>query len=287
MNRSEANQLSYLALSAGLSEFKNQFGCTFEKLTFLKWGSQRNNDRKTCSMIYIIEGDGSISHSNGISEVVGPGDVIQQLPGKSGSLNFTSNCSEQVVLTLPEIFYNLYSRKTVNGSDSTVFHIGLHADLVVKFKKLQRDIKEWATPKIFKIIEKSIKLIGEIQAIRLIVNADHQSDPFWITVRKDLCRDLKSRFSLPDFAEKFSMSYSSFRQGFTKHVGMPPGVFHIKQRIEQVKMLLAGTQLSLKDIAKRFNYPDLPSFTKQFKKITGLTPGNYIKHHDENLFPEM
>ena len=104
-----------------------------------------------------------------------------------------------------------------------------------------------------------------------------------IAVKRDLCRDLKNRFSLPDFAEKFSMSYSSFRQGFTKHVGMPPGVFHISQRIEQVKMLLAGSQLSLKDIASRFNYPDLPSFSKQFKKITGLTPRNYIRTYEDTL----
>jgi len=198
-------------------------------------------------------------------------------------LSFRGNGGEQAVLTLPEIFYNLYVRRGANGSDLSVFHIGLNADLVLKFRRLQLDIKEWATPKIFKIIERALKLITEIQAIRLLVNSNPESDPFWISVQRDLCRNLKSRFSLPDFAEKFSMSYSSFRQGFTKHMGMPPGVFHISQRIEQVKMLLAGSQLSLKEIASHFNYPDLPSFSKQFKKITGLTPRNYIKTYENPL----
>ena len=283
MTKSEASKLSHLALSEGLSNFKNQFACTFEKISFLKWGDQKSGSAKSCSLIYIIEGEGSLALSNGKEESVGPGDVIQKVPGKSGVLNFKGSCVEQVVLTLPEIFYNLYGRKLFDGSDSPVFHIGLHADLVVKFRRLQQDIKEWATPKIFKIIEKSLKLIAEIQAIRLMVNSDPHMDPFWIAVKRDLCRDLKNRFSLPDFAEKFSMSYSSFRQGFTKHVGMPPGVFHISQRIEQVKMLLAGSQLSLKDIASRFNYPDLPSFSKQFKKITGLTPRNYIRTYEDTL----
>ncbi|MBI9100466.1 MAG: helix-turn-helix transcriptional regulator [Spirochaetaceae bacterium] len=267
-----------MALREGLGNFKSQFGCTFEKISFQKWGDQKRDHHRTCSLIYIIEGEGTLSLSSGEEESVGPGDVIQKLPGKKGLLNFKGNHSEQIVLTLPELFYNLYYRKPVNGSDSVVFHIGLHADLVVKFTGLQRDIKEWATGKIFKIIEKSLKLISEIQSIRILLNSNQETEQFWISVRRDFCRDLKKRFSLPDFAEKFSMSYSSFRQGFTKYVGMPPGVFHISQRIEQVKMLLAGSQLSLKEIASRFNYPDLPSFSKQFKKITGVTPGDYIKN---------
>lgn len=280
MTRSEANKLSYLALSEGLGNFKSQFSCTFEKISYLKWGDQKKREQKTCSLIYIIEGVGSLSFPNGRRESVGPGDVVQQFPGREGSLRFEGDICEQAVLTLPEIFYNLYARKSFNGSDSPVFHIGLYADIVLQFQRLHRDIKEWSTSKIFKVIEKSLKLIAEIQAIQLMNHSDPEIDPFWITVKRDLCCNLKNRFSLPDFADKFSMSYSSFRQGFTKHVGMPPGVFHISQRIEQVKMLIAGSQHSLKEIAKRFNYPDLPSFSKQFKKITGLSPRTYIKNYD-------
>ena len=287
MTKSEALELSYLALGTGLDSFKSQFACSFENIAYQKWGSQRKEEQRTCSLIYIIEGEGTLSTAKGRTEPIGPGDVIQQLPGKSGVLSFLSNRSEQVILTLPEIFYNLYSRNKVSGSNSTVFHIGLHADLVLKFRRLQLEIKEWATPKIFRIIEKSLKLITEIQAIRLLVNSDNARDPVWVSIRRDLCRDLKNRFSLPDFAEKFSMSYSSFRQGFTTHVGMPPGVFHIRQRIEQVKMLLAGSQVSLKEIARRFNYPDLPSFSKQFKKIAGITPRNYIKKYEQPIIAEV
>ncbi len=276
MTRSEALKLSHLALNSGLDSFKSYFCCSFDRITFQKWGNQRDDDHKSCTLIYIIEGRGVVSFANGKTEQVGPGDIIQQLPGRSGVLDFFSETSKQAVLTIPEIFYNIYSRKVVKGSDSVIFHIGLYADLVMKFRHLQKDIDEWATPKIFKIIEKAVKLISEIQGIHFIVNSKAADNPFWITVQRDLCRDLKSRFSLPDFAKKFSMSYSSFRHGFTRHVGISPGSFHINQRIEQVKMLLAGSQISLKEVARRFNYPDLPSFSKQFKKITGITPRTYI-----------
>lgn len=285
MTRSEANKLSYMALSSGLKGFKKQFSCHFENITFQKWNDQKKEQERTCSLIYIIEGEGSLRMGDGKDLPIGPGDVIQRLPGKSGILSFNGRGSEQAVLTLPEIFYNLYERKSYDGSDEPVIHIGLHADLVFKFKKLGEEINQWATTRIFKVIEKSLKLITEIQATGFQVNTADEEADFWVAVRRDLSKELQNRFSLPDFAEKFSMSYSSFRQGFTKHVGMPPGVFHINQRIEQVKMLLASSSVPLKDIASRFNYPDLPSFTKQFKKITGQTPGNYIKNFKDQFGP--
>jgi len=266
-----------MSLSCGLKGFKKQFSCHFENITFQKWNDQKKEKERTCSLIYIIEGEGSLCIDEGREIPVGPGDVIQRLPGKKGVLCFQGRGSEQAVLILPEIFYNLYERKSYDGSDEPVIHIGLHADLVHKFQKLGQEIDQWATTRIFKVIEKSLKLIAEIQAIGFQVNACDEEAGFWVTVRRDLCRELQNRFSLPDFAGKFSMSYSSFRQGFTRHVGMPPGVFHINQRIEQIKMLLASSSLSPREIANRFNYPDLPSFSKQFKKITGQTPGNYIK----------
>lgn len=278
MTRSEANRLSYLSLKEGLGNFQKLFSCHFESITFQKWGDQKKAKERTCSLIYIIEGEGVLSFDKGKEVFVGPGDVIQKIPGRGATLSYAGKGGEQAVLTIPEIFYNLYERNPHDGSDQSVFHIGLYADLVVKFQKLGQEIEQWATTRIFKVIEKSIKLIAEIQATNLMVNVQSEEESFWVTVRQDLCRELQNRFSLPDFAEKFSMSYSSFRQGFTKHVGMPPGVFHIHQRIEQVKMLLASSQMSLKEIANRFNYPDLPSFSKQFKKITGQTPGQYMKY---------
>jgi len=274
-----------MSLSGGLKGFKKQFSCHFENITFQKWNDQKKEKERTCSLIYIIEGEGSLSVAEGREIPVGPGDIIQRLPGKSGVLSFQGRGSEQAVLTLPEIFYNLYERKSYDGSDEPVIHIGLHADLVFKFKKLGQEIDQWATTRIFKVIEKSLKLITEIQAIGFQINSAGEEAGFWVSVRRDLCRELQNRFSLPEFAEKFSMSYSSFRQGFTRHVGMPPGVFHINQRIEQVKMLLASSSISLKEIVSRFNYPDLPSFSKQFKKITGQTPGNYIKHFSGQFCP--
>lgn len=278
MTRSEASKLSYMSLKDGLVGFKRLFSCRFENIAFQKWNDQKKEKDKTCSLIYIIEGEGTLTLDGSKGVAIGPGDIIQKLPGKNGVLSFTGICSEVAVLTLPEIFYNLYDRKSFDGSDNPVFHIGLHADLVFKFRKLGMEMDQWATTRIFKVIEKSLKLISEIQSIGFMVNNSGEEAGFWVTVRQDLCRGLQNRFSLPDFAKKFSMSYSSFRQGFTRYVGMPPGVFHINQRIEQVKMLLASSSLSVKEIANRFNYPDLPSFSKQFKKISGQTPGNYIKN---------
>lgn len=43
----------------------------------------------------------------------------------------------------------------------------------------------------------------------------------------------------------------------------------------EAKTLLADRQASIKDIATRLNFPDAPTFTKYFLRVTGMTPKAY------------
>ncbi|MDF2717669.1 MAG: AraC family transcriptional regulator, partial [Paenibacillus sp.] len=48
-------------------------------------------------------------------------------------------------------------------------------------------------------------------------------------------------------------------------------------RIRQAKEMLYGTSLTIQDIGERIGYRNVTSFIRMFKKITGLTPGDYRK----------
>ncbi|RAV21586.1 helix-turn-helix transcriptional regulator [Paenibacillus contaminans] len=50
-------------------------------------------------------------------------------------------------------------------------------------------------------------------------------------------------------------------------------------RIQASMELLAGTDLNVTEIASRVGYNHVSYFNKTFKKHTGLTPGDYRKHH--------
>ena len=53
--------------------------------------------------------------------------------------------------------------------------------------------------------------------------------------------------------------------------------YMIKRKIIQAKTMLHHTKLTVAEIAVRCGFGRQSYFTRQFKKITGMTPSNYRK----------
>lgn len=84
--------------------------------------------------------------------------------------------------------------------------------------------------------------------------------------------------SLPDIAESLPMSYNTFRKNFEKAYGVSPSQYRQHARIEHAKQLLSmGFHCS--ETADRLKYPDLYTFSHQFKQVTGQTPREYRSGH--------
>ena len=84
--------------------------------------------------------------------------------------------------------------------------------------------------------------------------------------------------SLPDIAESLPMSYNTFRKNFEKTYGVSPSQYRQHARIEHAKQLLSmGFHCS--ETADRLKYPDLYTFSHQFKQVTGQTPPENRSEH--------
>jgi AraC-like DNA-binding protein len=71
------------------------------------------------------------------------------------------------------------------------------------------------------------------------------------------------------------MSVNSFIRTFREETGMTPMRF-VRQLIARRAIeMLAYSDLTQAEIAKRLNFQDLHSFSRYFRRETGSTPGNY------------
>ena len=50
-------------------------------------------------------------------------------------------------------------------------------------------------------------------------------------------------------------------------------------RIELAQYLIKNSDKSMCEIAYEVGYADFPSFVRAFKKVTGMTPREYLLHH--------
>ena len=95
---------------------------------------------------------------------------------------------------------------------------------------------------------------------------------------------LKMTFS-EYLSEKFHQDYSSLSKLFSEVQGMTIEQYVITQKIEKVKELLVYDELSLSEIALQLNYSSVSHLSKQFKKVTGLTPTHFKQVKENKRIP--
>lgn len=91
-------------------------------------------------------------------------------------------------------------------------------------------------------------------------------------VREKLVDGSASWHSLSELAAMAGMSKSHFSARFRESFDEAPGAFQQRWRIERAKGLLDRPGLPVADVAGQIGFSDAFSFSRAFKKITGLSP---------------
>jgi AraC-like DNA-binding protein len=78
-------------------------------------------------------------------------------------------------------------------------------------------------------------------------------------------------------SDKLKQDYSVVSKLFSDVEGITIEHYFIAQKIEKVKELVVYNELSLSEIALSLNYSSVAHLSKQFKKVTGLTPTQFKK----------
>lgn len=88
---------------------------------------------------------------------------------------------------------------------------------------------------------------------------EHCTEPF----------DAKKHASMIYFSE------SKLNKVFKQYVGIGPGAYFRRLRIQKAVELYQQGIRSWTEVSHIVGYADLPSFSKAFKKITGTTPNSF------------
>ncbi|WP_105615681.1 helix-turn-helix domain-containing protein [Vallitalea okinawensis] len=88
---------------------------------------------------------------------------------------------------------------------------------------------------------------------------------------------LEHKISLKYIAEKIHTNPSHLSRQFKKETMMTITDYINKKRVEEAKLYLERENSSITDIALMVGFSNLNYFTKVFKKVTSLTPSEYIK----------
>ena len=93
---------------------------------------------------------------------------------------------------------------------------------------------------------------------------------------------LEEPISLRELAEMSHMNANYFSVLFKEHTGLTFSDYLTRRRVQRAKELIVGTTLSVNEISERVGYQTAKYFIKVFRKLEGMSPGQYRQQMNES-----
>jgi len=96
-----------------------------------------------------------------------------------------------------------------------------------------------------------------------------------LRVKNYLDNHLEGQVTLQELSDLTQKSQAQTIRVFKKEIGVTPYAYFLNKKIEQAKILLHNSDITIKDIATRLSFNDEYYFSNLFKQKTGLSPLYY------------
>jgi len=101
--------------------------------------------------------------------------------------------------------------------------------------------------------------------------------PMVCDIRSYLTANYNGKITLDHLAARFSLDPYYLQKLFKRYIGQSPMEYIIYLRMTRAKSLLRTSSMSISEIAYTVGIDNISHFTRQFKKLEGMTPSQYRK----------
>jgi len=92
-------------------------------------------------------------------------------------------------------------------------------------------------------------------------------------------------WSVATLASEATLSRTLFSERFTSLVGLPPARYVARWRMHLAGIWLGDERLNVGEVATRLGYESEASFSRAFKKFTGVPPGSLRRQNGTTPVP--
>jgi transcriptional regulator GlxA family with amidase domain len=117
---------------------------------------------------------------------------------------------------------------------------------------------------------------GQLPYASMIANADH-GDAAILACQTWLAENYERPDIVSEMVKRSGLPKRTFDRRFKAATGYAPLAYVQALRIEEAKQMLETTARPIEAIAREVGYEDLASFRRLFRRLSGMTPGDYRK----------
>ncbi len=251
-------------------------GCGFVIKPTLTGGYRNRLMPHVLVAVYVLRGSGTFTDWHAQAHRVSSGDMIIMPAGKRHGIQQDADGQwAESYLTVDGTFGAALLTLGVLPDDQFVLHPGHDLTLIQQFERILEDLQvlpDYALPSVLSQAHELLNHAAMLHRKRAIPDRHQQIVESACVL---LSQDLDKRVDIESIAAKLDMSYERFRKLFRQRVGISPGDYRIRRRIDRARALIWQHRLSNKQVAYELGYPDPFTFSKQFRKTTGMWPDEY------------
>ena len=224
-------------------------------------------------VMFVLEGEGVYVDASG-ERRVRAGDLFISFPGLSHSYWPDPAWTEAYIAFQGGLFAQLEIEGLINRN-TPVLSPGLAPALVSSFNSLVEDfIKEQPLGNPIHTARAHM-LLAQVVDLHNAAKTARRGSDFLRRACAMLEERLETELDMQAVARHFNFGYERFRKLFAAETGVSPAKYRILRRVDRAKTLLTEGRIPLKAIAEQLGYCDVYFFARQFKQVTGKTPGEF------------
>ena len=215
--------------------------------------------------------------------------IHTERPTESFTLNFTTQNIKQVVACIHSTETNqlddpfFYNRDVPYFVEKLYPHHDALSKLLLTTRSMVKEKNRDATQYVetaYALLENLILLHKKTDIEIDNIKAKRRTTKEELYKRLSLAKDYMDCFfydeiSLDDLSKICFLNPFYLLREFRKNFHITPHQYLIHRRLQHAEKLLTSADLSITELGKRSGFQDLSSFSKLFKRQTGLSPGNF------------
>lgn len=235
-----------------------------------------NSSNHSYSIVYVIEGEGEYLDTQGNRFILKPGSFFQRLPDvpHSNYINPDKPWRECFIDFGKELF-NAFSLARIIRTEYTAGETGLDLELIQSIEELTGRLEAAGEDDLPSIVCSAAELTFNIFRRYICGSQDKKESLIVEKACRVLGQNLEKRINIGELCSEQHWGYESFRKAFTKQMGISPGRYRVRRRIDTACQMLMDSGKNISEIAAELGYLSGYEFSSQFKKFTGVSPKNF------------